>query len=242
MFLLATADIGVSYHALLNRTGDLLEGDSGVILQRIYPKFLIHLVNNVMADTLLITRCYIIWSYNKVVMAGAGSLLVTGTVLGFLSEATTSPKLKDLIGPYIIVVFSLNIILTLLTAGRIWWIAREVSRIMGRRVVREFNLAIGILLESGFIYSCSIIAVIVLTPSRYVLVAVAVTTRMVCIMPIFIVVHVALGREVKDVDTSVSLARSRNQEVQLSTAIHFRTSPSRDSNEMAMGDRNEAEV
>lgn len=45
MFGLATADIGVSYNALLNYTSEIMEGDSRILLEKIYPKFLIHLVN-----------------------------------------------------------------------------------------------------------------------------------------------------------------------------------------------------
>lgn len=51
-------------------------------------------------------------------------------------------------------------------------------------------------------------------------------------MPIFIVVLVALGRGAKDLESTVSQARSRTAGgVVLSTAIHFRTSPEGASNE-----------
>ncbi|KAJ3572730.1 hypothetical protein NP233_g2885 [Leucocoprinus birnbaumii] len=120
MFILATADIGVSYSALLNRYSDFVDEkeDTTALLNMVYPKFLIHLVNNVIADILLITRCYIIWSYNRILGYTAVFLLVVGT--GFVSEATTSPKLKVVIGPYIFVVFFLNLLLTLLTAEWSW--------------------------------------------------------------------------------------------------------------------------
>lgn len=226
MFLLATADIGVSYYMLLNHYGEYVDGlmDTLEFYQMIYPKFLIHLFNNVIADILLITRCYIIWGYNRILGYGAGFLLLTGAVLGFVSEATTAPQLKGLIGPYIILVFFLNFALTGLTAGRIWFIAREVGKIMGRQVIRPYNLVAGILLESGFIYSAAIISLLILSPTPYILVGATICIRMVCIMPIFLVVHVALGHGAKNLETSLSAARSN--EVQLSSAIQFRTSTS----------------
>lgn len=36
------------------------------------------------------------------------------SALGFIGEGTTSPKLKALVGPYIVMVVGLNVILTLL--------------------------------------------------------------------------------------------------------------------------------
>lgn len=81
-------------------------------------------------------------------------------------------------------------VLTQVPAARIWWIAREVGKIMGRAVVRPFNLAVGILcvplrfvkrrdaqysgrLESGFIYSGAIITLLILSPTNYVVGALA---------------------------------------------------------------------
>lgn len=48
-----------------------------------------------------------------------------------------------------------------------------------------------------------------------------------CIIPIFIVVQVALGRETKDLSASISDARSRDG-AQLTTAIDFGTDLSRE--------------
>lgn len=224
MFILATADIGVSYSIILNHYGNYVDGleNTQDFLTMVYPKFLIHLVNNVIADALLITRCYILWTYNRVLGLGSAFLLLAGTVLGFVGEATSSPPLKVLVGPYIVVAFFLNLMLTALTAGRIWWIARRVGRVMGRQVIKPYNLTVGILLESGFIYSAAIISLLVLSPTAYVVVGATICIRMVCIMPIFLVVHVALGRGTQNLEMSISAARSND--VQLSSALHFRTS------------------
>lgn len=39
----------------------------------------------------------------------------SSSVLGFIGEGTTSPKLKVFVGPYIVMVVGLNVLLTLLT-------------------------------------------------------------------------------------------------------------------------------
>lgn len=45
MLGLATADVGFSYHVVLNHTDEILAGDSLGFLMMVYPKFLIHLIN-----------------------------------------------------------------------------------------------------------------------------------------------------------------------------------------------------
>lgn len=47
-------------------------------------------------------------------------------------------------------------------------------------------------------------------------------------MPIFIVVQVALGRGTKDLNASISGARSRNDGVQFTSVVHFQTGVSQE--------------
>jgi len=100
---------------------------------------------------------------------------------------------------------------------------------MGRRVQQGFNVAAGILLETGFIYVMAMLLVFILAPTRYVIVGAAIAIRTVCIIPIFIVVQVALGRETKNLSASISDARSSLRTgAQLTTAIDLRTSLSQE--------------
>ncbi|EEB95244.1 hypothetical protein MPER_05817, partial [Moniliophthora perniciosa FA553] len=45
-----------------------------------------------------------------------------------------------------------NVILTLLTAGRIWWISREARKHMGPAIKTKYNTIVAIILESGILY------------------------------------------------------------------------------------------
>ncbi|EEB95138.1 hypothetical protein MPER_05941 [Moniliophthora perniciosa FA553] len=45
-----------------------------------------------------------------------------------------------------------NIILTLLTASRIWWISREARKHMGPAIKTKYNTIVVIILESGILY------------------------------------------------------------------------------------------
>lgn len=45
MFILATADIAVSWNVLLQDTTSLYTGNTTTLLERLYPKFLLYIVN-----------------------------------------------------------------------------------------------------------------------------------------------------------------------------------------------------
>jgi len=60
MFILATVDVAISWNLLLRHTKWLYSSDIGTVYKAVYPKFLLYLVNNVIADVLLIVRCYVV--------------------------------------------------------------------------------------------------------------------------------------------------------------------------------------
>ena len=45
MFILATADVGVSFHLMLRETNLFVQGNSKTLLTKAYPKFLLHVTN-----------------------------------------------------------------------------------------------------------------------------------------------------------------------------------------------------
>ncbi|KAL0060964.1 hypothetical protein AAF712_012228 [Marasmius tenuissimus] len=100
-----------------------------------------------------------------------------------------------------------NAILTLLAAGRIFWISREASRIMGKDTRRRYRTIIAIILESGVLYPAVMIVSVVmqmtldpevsgalridLTPTSFVVAGIA---------PTLIIVRCAYGKAIKNVD------------------------------------------
>ncbi|KAJ7877923.1 hypothetical protein B0H14DRAFT_2712101, partial [Mycena olivaceomarginata] len=57
-----------------------------------------------------------------------------------------------------------NIVLTCLTAGRIWYIRREVQTLTGWRAFRKrYNTASAIILESGVLYILHVIIYVIST-------------------------------------------------------------------------------
>ncbi|KAF4609945.1 hypothetical protein D9613_010650 [Agrocybe pediades] len=143
----------------------------------------------------------------------------SGTVFGIVSEATTSPVLKRYIGAYMVIAITLNIIITLLTIGRILFIAREVKLLMGKKMVSHYNFAVGVLVESGLLYTASFILTIALSRTYFILVAAAISIRMVCIVPILLVVQIALGQTTKSVEATVSSLRVTTSPIVLDTIV-----------------------
>jgi len=54
-----------------------------------------------------------------------------------------------------------NLTLTILTAGRIWWAGRQVSRTLRTSCDKDYNTAAAMCLESGAIYSFFVVAFII---------------------------------------------------------------------------------
>ncbi|EDR09952.1 uncharacterized protein LACBIDRAFT_325860 [Laccaria bicolor S238N-H82] len=89
-----------------------------------------------------------------------GIPLVIGTAFGYISMGTKSTGLKIYIPVYILIVLVLNNALTLLTAGRVWWISRQVRSSLEKERQRDYTAAAAIIIESGAIYSASTILIL----------------------------------------------------------------------------------
>ncbi|KAK1224000.1 hypothetical protein PQX77_013119 [Marasmius sp. AFHP31] len=115
-----------------------------------------------------------------------------------------------------------NAILTLLAAGRIFWISREASRIMGKDTRTRYRTIVAIILESGVLYPAVMIVSVVmqmtldpnasgglkidLTPTSFVVAGIA---------PTLIIVRCAYGKAIQNVD------RDRAE----MSSLHFAHSP-----------------
>ncbi|KAF4572483.1 hypothetical protein EYR36_006989 [Pleurotus pulmonarius] len=113
----------------------------------------LHLTNSAIADSVIIYRCYIVWGFNKYFILPI-ILVITTTVYGYtmgLSVGTISISLAT------------NIIVTGLTAGRLWWGGRKTAAILGPHHIDKYARATSIVLESGAIYSLSLLVFLILS-------------------------------------------------------------------------------
>ncbi|EAU86912.1 hypothetical protein CC1G_10803 [Coprinopsis cinerea okayama7 len=195
MFALATADMTYTFYIFFSK---ILSG--GLTFNTLYPKYVMFVTNTVLADTLLLYRCYVVWGSRKRIIAGPAVLLVAATVCGYLFEGASIHLFKHA-WVYLALTFSLNVILTGLTAGRIWYISRRAKGIVGDGLLKRYNASIAILIESGMIYSVYMTLDLAFHNNASASAILdAGLIQVVGIVPTLIIVQVGLGRAVHEIE------------------------------------------
>ncbi|KAJ8088132.1 hypothetical protein PM082_013683 [Marasmius tenuissimus] len=139
-------------------------------------------LTNIVAETMLIHRCYLIWGRQKrvaiplVVLSLVSSLFFfAASVMAALGYGNPKTKWGAELVIYVdalrvlgsIASAAVNLLVTLLTAGRIWRSNRELNVHMGiKRNTSMFSTALRIILESGAIYPTMMIVQFVIPQPR----------------------------------------------------------------------------
>ncbi|KAJ7859258.1 hypothetical protein B0H13DRAFT_2672346, partial [Mycena leptocephala] len=132
---------------------------------------IVQVTNVLLADAVLIYRCYLVWGRKIYPVILPICMLATCTVLGYVStyEGLLEHHLHpNFLGPvlqaWIPLTMTLltNVVLAGLTAGRIWWARRELHAALSESAITlRYNTAITMILESGSIYCATVIVTIV---------------------------------------------------------------------------------
>ncbi|KAJ7190174.1 hypothetical protein GGX14DRAFT_408214 [Mycena pura] len=201
-------------------------------------------IANIVADGILVYRCYVVWGHNwRVVAAPVFAFFCTITnTLTLLDPAVSRrnsgrPPLFRPIRAHFGGRLSGNDVPHERAFGvprRIWWICRRASYFLNRSAHRKYSDLIAILLESGLIYPASLIVTIAVflaptTSIESVLVCIATVYHLVGIAPTLIIVRVGLGVSTDDVDKCVTLSRGHG-----TTATGLRAAP-RDTMTLELG-------
>ncbi|KAI3604661.1 hypothetical protein WG66_008296 [Moniliophthora roreri] len=179
---------------------------------------------SVTAESMLIHRCYLIWNAKKRVavpllvwsaVTNTAGLVGASMVIVNKSDSSTSGHqrlfdLGDIIGfSYSISSLVLNTVLTLLTAGRIWWIYRGLEA-YGVHTSDVLARIPRIILESGVLYPLVAIVGTVVINVRLTFIPFdfAPTAALAAgIAPTLIVVRAKLGKSVESMQQQVSEMR-----------------------------------
>ncbi|KAI3614164.1 hypothetical protein WG66_000193 [Moniliophthora roreri] len=224
-------------------------GNTGVVAVIVY------VVANMIGDAILLWRCYHIWgSRLKIIILptllclGSNTLAITDSVLadplkpefdGEGSFYSLSPP-KLLISFLFVTMFA-NAILTLMIAGRIFYITRQAMRLLGSHVRRTYKTIIALILESGMLYPFALILYATVLISMWVkgttgsggassksqvatdLIAQVMAyslVQFVGIAPTLIIVRTGLGISVENVESTVQTIRVELTEQEISPEIH----------------------
>ncbi|KAJ6616631.1 hypothetical protein B0H10DRAFT_1378588 [Mycena sp. CBHHK59/15] len=173
---------------------------------------LIYVTNNVIADALVIYRCYSIWNRNKYVVILPIILLIVTSVYAW--------DIRLPLSPFFALSLATNVLVTSLSAGRIWWISRRSRAYLNTEVRKRYITSISVLVESGMIYPLSVLAYLILgaIPDASIVQEplFQMIAQIVGIVPTLIIVRVALGLSIQDGDATASaeeakLSGSRNR-------------------------------
>ncbi|KAJ7614439.1 hypothetical protein FB45DRAFT_1064704 [Roridomyces roridus] len=178
--------------------------------------FGVYVTSNVIADSIFVFRCYAIWSFRRrvIIIPMLCTMGIAGVGYWHVSQGLTLQAffLFDIN----IISLSNTIILMILSAGRIWWLARTARKIMGyKTAVTRYYTVCAMILESGALYGigAALMASLVWVLSRdYVVISGAVTGQLVGIAPTIIAVRVGLNKSVESVDSfAIMVQRPRPQ-------------------------------
>ncbi|KAJ7246582.1 hypothetical protein B0H12DRAFT_758562 [Mycena haematopus] len=174
--------------------------------------------NNAFTDGLFIYRCYVVWGKRKLVVVVPILMLAATTILGYISAVQIDSLYRPTFNSKIVFIMAVvtNVTLTTLTAGRIWWVGKEVRRTLREAYDRDYSIAAAMCLESGIIYSFFVIAFMVTgsIPSTGISIINNLITgalpQAVNIVPLIIIVRVGL---IRGVETSFLESDSPNPDL-----------------------------
>ncbi|TFK70005.1 hypothetical protein BDN72DRAFT_572434 [Pluteus cervinus] len=112
---------------------------------------IIYVACNTISDSILLYRCYVIWDPSLRVVIGPGLLLVVATASGIVLEGIDTQLHRWAI-IYPITAITFNILVTSLTAGRIWWAIRQMKASKALETSKRYQKVFIFLVETGLIY------------------------------------------------------------------------------------------
>ncbi|KAF8178923.1 hypothetical protein BJ912DRAFT_648117 [Pholiota molesta] len=148
MFTISTADITLSLVFLFHYS---LKGRKVPVLHP-NPNRLFFITNNLIAQSVVIYRCYTVWRRRRLIVIVSSFFLVSSTVIGDVFAISTSSRVRGLSFVNLWMAFALSACLTVLTAGRIYWSARRASNVLGPDSPRRYYSIFAIIIDAGAIY------------------------------------------------------------------------------------------
>ncbi|ESK83676.1 hypothetical protein Moror_2155 [Moniliophthora roreri MCA 2997] len=130
----------------------------------------LYILANCIADAVLLYRYSILWGSTKRALAIPVMALFATNVIGLIgvlmdvirilrnSTQDTSLSGTILFQAHFIASAVNSFLLSLMIAGRIWWLSQEPRHAMGCQIVRRYKKIVSMVIESGFMYSATLIA------------------------------------------------------------------------------------
>ncbi|KAK1225432.1 hypothetical protein PQX77_011634 [Marasmius sp. AFHP31] len=163
------------------KTGDYmpmlesLTGDSSTSVQtaQLYGlSGFLSAIMGIIMDYLLVHCCYVIWGFKKRILYPFAFVVLVTDGIGFVGIAVmtaaysrrdtpTYLRTFEMMQPLVIITAIYDSVLTLMTAGRIWWITHEAGQMAGRNIYTKYKVVVATILESGLLYSATLLISII---------------------------------------------------------------------------------
>ncbi|KAF9074058.1 hypothetical protein BDP27DRAFT_1416738 [Rhodocollybia butyracea] len=189
----------------------------------------VYVTANIVADVLLLYRCYIVWGARKYVVIGPFIISFVNTALALAAAALQQKNISTLLNgltggdgqnaslkaaqaistSFLAVNLFTNILLTGLIAGRIWWISKATHQSLGEDGMkdRSLNGIVSMILESGVLYPIILAICLGLNASDAVSGVEPILTVIVGVAPTLIMVRtdldISIRNNEKDSDSSL---------------------------------------
>ncbi|KAJ7613379.1 hypothetical protein FB45DRAFT_938226 [Roridomyces roridus] len=220
LFTLCTIHLALLLSIAAGETRSILLADVHSLQSSAWPEklpliraaFGVYVTSNVIADSLFVFRCYAIWGFRSriIIVPTFWTMGIAGLGYWHVSQGPALLLFGQSSSLFTINVISLSntILLVILSAGRIWWLARMARKIMGyERPVGRYYTVCAMILESGALYGigASLMVGMLATGqfNDYVVVSGTITGQLVGLAPTMIAVRVGLNRSVESVDSFI---------------------------------------
>ncbi|KAF9066447.1 hypothetical protein BDP27DRAFT_1011583 [Rhodocollybia butyracea] len=168
---------------------------------------------NIIADALLLYRCYVVWGARKYIIVGPFLISLVNTTLEKENVSQVLNEVKNgnvgsgenaslqtasaISFSFLIVNLLTNLILTGLIAGRIWWISKETRRALGGADDKRIGSIATMVLESGLLYPVALAIGLALKLTETVTEVHPILTIIVGMAPTLIMVRTELGINIR---------------------------------------------
>ncbi|THU96304.1 hypothetical protein K435DRAFT_797452 [Dendrothele bispora CBS 962.96] len=189
-----------------------------------------------------IQRCYKIWGAKRKIIVFPIFISIINNGLALVELITmmveaikltlafeTSMERLQILGEatlksFLAVNFFTNLLIPLMIAGRIWWIGHQVSKFLPKNKFHPTRHAMAVCLESGIMYPLALIPALVLAFEETVRLdtgfmdassLIPILIQVVGIAPTFIIVRVALGISIENVQDTIHMNERNGQNNQV---------------------------
>jgi len=173
--------------------GPLGYATEGPITTELFTGSLVFVLINVVGDALLLFRCWMVWNKSILFILVPALTYCASVVCGALTVQSSSALQFTL--PYFGLSTGLNILLTLMIAGKLLWARRSIVAALGSQHASLYTSVAAMVIESAFLNAVASGTNIALlaTGSIAANIALGTQSQVMCICPMLILIRVARG-------------------------------------------------